>query len=66
MEKKEECRNENLMGTMPVPMLIIKTSIPLIISLLVNNLYNLVDLSLIHISGSPTMWTGKRFLGPLM
>lgn len=34
---------ENRMGTMPVPLLIITTSIPLIISLLVNNLYNLVD-----------------------
>lgn len=36
-------RSENRMGTMPVPLLIISTSIPLIISLLVNNLYNLVD-----------------------
>lgn len=35
--------NESIMGTMPVPRLIIKTSIPLIISLLVNNLYDLVD-----------------------
>lgn len=34
---------ENRMGVMPVPLLIITTSIPLIISLLVNNLYNLVD-----------------------
>lgn len=34
---------ENRMGAMPVPLLIITTSIPLIISLLVNNLYNLVD-----------------------
>lgn len=34
---------ENRMGTMPVPKLIIVTSVPLIISLLVNNLYNLVD-----------------------
>lgn len=34
---------ENRMGNMPVPLLIITTSIPLIISLLVNNLYNLVD-----------------------
>lgn len=34
---------ENLMGVMPVPKLIMTTSIPLIISLLVNNLYNLVD-----------------------
>ena len=34
---------ENQMGTMPIPKLIITMSIPLIISLLVNNLYNLVD-----------------------
>lgn len=34
---------ENRMGAMPVPLLIITTSVPLIISLLVNNLYNLVD-----------------------
>lgn len=34
---------ENRMGTMPVRKLIITTSVPLIISLLVNNLYNLVD-----------------------
>lgn len=34
---------ENRMGSMPVPLLIITTSVPLIISLLVNNLYNLVD-----------------------
>ena len=42
-EKRKEDGRENMMGTMPVPMLIVKTSIPLIISLLVNNLYNLVD-----------------------
>lgn len=34
---------ENRMGTMPIPALILTTSIPLIVSLLVNNLYNLVD-----------------------
>lgn len=34
---------ENKMGIMPIPKLILSTSIPLIISLLVNNLYNLVD-----------------------
>lgn len=34
---------ENRMGIMPVRKLIITTSVPLIISLLVNNLYNLVD-----------------------
>ena len=43
MNKKNEGRTDHLMGTMPVPLLIVKTSIPLIISLLVNNLYNLVD-----------------------
>lgn len=42
-ERRKEEGRENMMGTMPVPLLIIKTSIPLIISLLVNNLYNLVD-----------------------
>lgn len=35
--------NANRMGTTPIPKLIITTSLPLIISLLVNNLYNLVD-----------------------
>ena len=34
---------ESQMGTLPIPKLILSTSIPLIISLLVNNLYNLVD-----------------------
>lgn len=42
-KKRREGGRENMMGSMPVPLLIIKTSIPLIISLLVNNLYNLVD-----------------------
>ena len=42
-EKRKEDVRENMMGIMPVPLLIVKTSIPLIISLLVNNLYNLVD-----------------------
>ena len=42
-DKRNESGSESLMGTMPIPLLIIKTSIPLIISLLVNNLYNLVD-----------------------
>ena len=36
-------QKESIMGTTPIPRLIIKMSIPLIISLLVNNLYNLVD-----------------------
>lgn len=34
---------ENKMGTLPIPKLIITTSIPLIFSLFVNQLYNLVD-----------------------
>lgn len=34
---------ENKMGTMPIPQLVITTSIPLIFSLFVNHLYNLVD-----------------------
>lgn len=34
---------DNKMGTMPIPKLIISTSIPLIFSLLVNQMYNLVD-----------------------
>lgn len=38
-EKKEE----NKMGVLPIPKLILSTSLPLIVSLLVNNLYNLVD-----------------------
>lgn len=36
-------QTENHMGTMPIPALIVSTSVPLIFSLLVNNLYNLVD-----------------------
>ncbi|MDO4270341.1 MAG: MATE family efflux transporter [Eubacteriales bacterium] len=35
--------NANRMGTTPIPKLIVITSLPLIVSLLVNNLYNLVD-----------------------
>ena len=42
-ENQSISAKENKMGTMPIPKLIITTSIPLIISLLVNNLYNLVD-----------------------
>ncbi|MDD3797412.1 MAG: hypothetical protein PHE06_15890 [Lachnospiraceae bacterium] len=34
---------ENKMGTMPIPKLVITTSIPLIFSLFVNHLYNLAD-----------------------
>lgn len=34
---------ENRMGTEPIPSLLLKTAIPLILSLLANNLYNMVD-----------------------
>ena len=41
---------ENKMGTMPVNKLLISMSLPIIISMLVQALYNIVDsLSLIHI-----------------
>lgn len=43
MRVREKTEKENQMGTTPIPRLIITTSIPLIVSLLVNNLYNLVD-----------------------
>lgn len=56
--------NENLMGAMPVPKLIIKTSVPLIISLLVNNLYNLVDsIFVAHVSEDAL--TGISLAAPL-
>lgn len=42
-DSEEKKQLENKMGTMPVPKLMIGTSLPLIFSLLVNNLYNLVD-----------------------
>ena len=41
---------ENKLGTMPISKLIINMSLPIIISMLVQALYNIVDLSLIHIS----------------
>lgn len=34
---------ENKMGTEPVPSLLLKTAVPLMLSLLANNLYNMVD-----------------------
>lgn len=34
---------ENRMGTEPIPTLLIKTAVPLMLSLLANNLYNMVD-----------------------
>lgn len=56
--------NESIMGTIPVPRLIIKTSIPLIISLLVNNLYNLVD-SIFVARISEEALTGISLAAPL-
>lgn len=55
---------ENRMGTMPVLKLIIVTSIPLIISLLVNNLYNLVD-SVFVAQVSEDALTGLSLAAPL-
>lgn len=56
--------NESMMGTVPIPRLIIKTSIPLIISLLVNNLYNLVDSIFVsHVSEDAL--TGISLAAPL-
>ena len=40
---------ENKMGVMPVRQLLITMSLPMMISMLVQALYNVVDLSLIHI-----------------
>ena len=39
----EETRKENKMGTMPIPKLLITMSLPMIISMLVQALYNVVD-----------------------
>lgn len=55
---------ENRMGTMPVLKLIITTSVPLIISLLVNNLYNLVD-SIFVARVSEEALTGLSLAAPL-
>lgn len=57
-------QQENQMGTMPIPRLIIKTSVPLIISLLVNNLYNLVD-SIFVSRVSEEALTGISLAAPL-
>lgn len=57
-------KSESIMGTMPIPRLIIKTSIPLIISLLVNNLYNLVD-SIFVSRVSEDALTGISLAAPL-
>lgn len=40
---ENEITKENKMGTWPIPKLIISTSLPLIFSMFVNQLYNLVD-----------------------
>lgn len=56
--------DENQMGTVPIPKLIITTSIPLIISLLVNNLYNLVD-SIFVSRVSEEALTGLSLAAPL-
>lgn len=56
--------NESIMGTTPIPRLIVKTSIPLIISLLVNNLYNLVD-SIFVSRVSEAALTGISLAAPL-
>lgn len=40
---------ENKMGTMPIGRLVFNMSLPMMISMLVQALYNIVDLSLIHI-----------------
>ena len=49
IQTKEYPERENKMGTMPVPKLLITMSLPMMISMLVQALYNIVDLSLIHI-----------------
>lgn len=55
---------EEKMGTMSVPKLIISTSIPLTISLLINNLYNLVDsIFVAHISENAL--TGISMAAPM-
>lgn len=43
MKLKENVRQENKMGTMPVPRLLITMSLPMMISMLVQALYNIVD-----------------------
>lgn len=40
---EENIRQENKMGTMPVPRLLITMSLPMMISMLVQALYNIVD-----------------------
>ncbi|MCC8100987.1 MAG: MATE family efflux transporter [Clostridiales bacterium] len=43
MENSVHNKEENRMGTMPVPRLVIQTGVPLMLSLLINSLYNFVD-----------------------
>lgn len=43
MDKKNEFNKKNKMGVMPVPKLVITMAIPLMLSLLVQSLYNIVD-----------------------
>lgn len=43
MDKKNELDKKNKMGVMPVPKLVITMAIPLMLSLLVQSLYNIVD-----------------------
>ena len=41
--EKTISKKENIMGTMPVGSLLIKMSIPMVISMLVQSIYNVVD-----------------------
>lgn len=60
----KEIKQENLMGETPIPQLIMKTSLPLMVSLLVNNLYNLVDSIFVsHVSEDAL--TGISLAAPL-
>lgn len=43
MTQNKETRKENKMGTMPVKKLIVNMSVPMMISMLVQALYNIVD-----------------------
>lgn len=43
MKLEESIRQENKMGTMPVPRLLVTMSLPMMISMLVQALYNIVD-----------------------
>lgn len=43
MELKKQDENENKMGVMPIPKLVISMALPLMLSLLVQSLYNIVD-----------------------